>query len=165
MAGEPGGAPVAVMTGANAEGWVIEAEGLSHRFGDNVVLADISLQIGAGEIFGLLGPDGAGKSTFMQILAAILDPSMGTCRVLGFDTVRQSSAVTSRIGYMSQGFTLYDRLTVDENLAFAAQVRGVAGEQWRQRRAHLLDMAGLARFGARARCPAACARSCRCAPT
>lgn len=137
------------MTTMDTPSPVIEAEALGHRFGDNVVLTDISLKIGAGEIFGLLGPDGAGKTTLMQILAAILDPSMGSCRVLGFDTVRQSSAVTSRIGYMSQGFTLYDRLTVDENLAFAARVRGIVGEQWRQRRARLLDMAGLARFGAR----------------
>jgi len=137
------------MMGANRDAWVIEAEDLGHRFGDNVVLTNISLKIGAGEIFGLLGPDGAGKTTLMQILSAILDPSMGVCRVLGFDTVRQSAAVTSRIGYMSQGFTLYDRLTVDENLAFAASVRGIAGAQWRQRRERLLDMAGLGPFGAR----------------
>jgi len=137
------------MDSAVNEAWIVQTDGLGHRFGNKVVLTDISLRIDRGEIFGLLGPDGAGKTTLMQILAAILDHSMGVCRVLGFDTVRQSAAVTSRIGYMSQGFTLYDRLTVDENLAFAAKLRGIVGEQWQRRRARLLDMAGLAPFGAR----------------
>jgi ABC-2 type transport system ATP-binding protein len=68
----------------------------------------------------VLDPDGAGKTTLTQILAAILDLGTGACRVLGFDTVPEAAAVTARIGHMSQGFTLYDRLTVDENLAFAA---------------------------------------------
>ena len=125
---------------------VVEAQGIGRRFGSRTVLTGIDLQITEGEIFGLLGPDGAGKTTLMQILAAILDPSTGTCRVLGFDTVRQADAVTSRIGYMSQGFTLYDRLTVDENLAFAARIRGIEGEAYRDRRRRLLSMAGLAAF-------------------
>lgn len=128
------------------EQWVIETEGLGRRFGEREVLADIGLRIGQAEIFGVLGADGAGKTTLMQILAAILDPTAGRCRVLGFDTVRQSAAVTSRIGYMSQGFTLYDRLSVEENLAFAATVRGVRGETYRRRRERLLAMAGLGPF-------------------
>lgn len=95
---------------------------------------------------GIVGPDGAGKTTLLQMCAAILDPSEGTCRVLGFDTVRDSKAVTSRIGYMSQGFTLYDRLSVDENLRFSARIRAVSGETYTIRRARLLDMAGLEAF-------------------
>ncbi len=129
--------------------WIIETEGLGRRFGAHNVLTDINLQVGEGEIFGLLGPDGSGKTTLMQMLAAILDPTKGSCRVLGFDTVNESASITARIGYMSQGFTLYDRLSVDENLEFAARVRGVTGETYLRRRQRLLAMAGLARFGAR----------------
>ena len=128
---------------------VIETQALGHRFGKRQVLSGIDLHVYAGEIFGVVGPDGAGKTTLMQILAAIRDPNAGTCRVLGFDSVRESDAVTARIGYMSQGFTLYDRLSVDENLAFAAAVRDVSGEMYRARRARLLAMAGLAAFAGR----------------
>lgn len=122
---------------------IIEAQGLGRRFGHQEALADIDLQVERGEIFGILGPDGAGKTTLMQLLAAILDPTAGRCRVLGFDTVRESSQVTDRIGYMSQGFTLYDRLSVEENLAFSARIRGVPDAAYRLRRQRLLQMAGL----------------------
>jgi len=128
---------------------IIEVRGLHRAFGRQQALAGLDLQVSRGEIFGVLGPDGAGKTTLMQCLAAILDPSEGACRVLGFDTVRQAAEVTARVGYMSQGFTLYDRLSVDENLAFAAQIRGVPDSAFRERRAQLLAMAGLEKFGAR----------------
>lgn len=130
--------------------WMIETRGAERRFGSHRALEPIDLHVGRGEIFGVLGPDGAGKTTLMQMLAAILDPNRGTCRVLGFDTVRDAAKVTARIGYMSQGFTLYDRLSVDENLAFSAQVRGIPELEYRKRRQELLEMAGLSRFGARA---------------
>jgi len=130
-------------------GQVIAARGLVRSFGRRLALDGVDLDVARGEIVGVLGPDGAGKTTLMQLLAAILDPTAGTCRVLGFDTVRQAAEVTARIGYMSQGFTLYDRLSVDENLSFAARLRGVADAQFRERRVRLLDMAGLAAFGAR----------------
>lgn len=133
--------------GMNAAGNpVIEADRLSRRFRHSLALADINLRIPAGEIFGLVGPDGAGKTTLLQLFAAILDPSDGACRVLGYDTVQQASEVTSRIGYMAQGFTLYDRLTVAENLAFAAKARGVPPAKLPARRAGLLEMAGLEPF-------------------
>lgn len=130
--------------------WVIEIHGAERRFGSQRALEPIDLRVGRGEIFGVLGPDSAGKTTLMQMLAAILDPDRGTCRVLGFDTVREAAQVTARIGYMSQGFTLYDRLSVEENLAFAAQVRGIPEHEYRKRRRELLNMAGLSRFSARA---------------
>ncbi len=95
---------------------------------------------------GVVGPDGAGKTTLLQMCAGILDPSEGTCNVLGFDTVRESKAVAARIGYMSQGFTLYDRLSVEENLSFSAQIRAVTGDSYSTRRARLLEMAGLGAF-------------------
>lgn len=128
---------------------IIEVRSLHRAFGRQQALAGLDLQVSRGEIFGVLGPDGAGKTTLMQCLAAILDPCVGACRVLGFDTVRQATEVTARIGYMSQGFTLYDRLSVDENLVFAARIRGVPDSAFRERRARLLEMAGLTRFGAR----------------
>jgi ABC-2 type transport system ATP-binding protein len=127
----------------------IEAESLGRRFGKRQVLSGINLRIGTGEIFGVLGPDGAGKTTLLQLFAAILDPTSGRCRSLGFDTIRDAPDVVSRIGYMSQGFTLYERLSVDENLRFSAQIRGVTGEIWETRRRRLLAMAGLAAFGDR----------------
>lgn len=130
-------------------GDIIETLGLGRRYGEHRALSDIDLRVRRGEIFGVLGPDGAGKTTLMQLFAAILDPTEGQSSVLGFDTVREAERITARIGYMSQGFTLYDRLTVDENLAFAARIRGVGGEVFQHRRARLLEMAGLAPFGMR----------------
>lgn len=126
--------------------WIVEAEGLGRTFKKSKALSGIDLQLPRGEIFGIVGPDGAGKTTLMQLLAAILDPTEGRCRVLGFDTVAEAASIASRIGYMSQGFTLYERLSVDENLAFAARIRGIHGEPWRLRRQQLLAMAGLERF-------------------
>ena len=122
---------------------------LGRRFGSIVALERMSLEILPGEIFGVVGADGSGKTTLLQMLAAILDPTEGSCQVLGFDSVRQAAAVTARIGYMSQGFTLYERLTVEENLAFAAAVRNVGPEVLQARRERLLKMAGLERFTGR----------------
>lgn len=130
-------------------GLAIEADDVGQVFGRRTVLSRISLQVRRGEIFGIVGPDGAGKTTLLQIFAAILDPSHGRCSVLGFDTVRDAPAIAARIGYMSQGFTLYDRLSVDENLAFAAKIRSVTKEVFVQRRLQLLSMAGLVKFGDR----------------
>jgi ABC-2 type transport system ATP-binding protein len=125
---------------------IIEARGLARRFGAVWALRDIDLSVRSGEFFGLVGPDGSGKTTLLQILAAILDPDEGRCLVLGSDTVRDAASVTSRIGYMAQGFTLYGSLTVAENLSFAAKIRGVPSEQFARRRERLLAMAGLAPF-------------------
>lgn len=124
----------------------VVASALERRFGKVAALAGIDLSVATGERLGLVGPDGAGKSTLLQSLAALLDPSAGRCRVLGFDTVREAAQIQARIGYMAQGFTLYERLSVDENLAFSAGVRGVSGDTYRERRAALLAMAGLMPF-------------------
>lgn len=125
---------------------VIDAAGLGRRYGPLRALSGIDLHVHSGEIVGLVGPDGAGKSTLLQLFAAILDPSEGRCRVLGHDTVKDASRITSRIGYMAQGFTLYDRLTVAENLSFAARTRSVRGAAYSARRDRLLEMAGLSPF-------------------
>ena len=111
MARAPDRAEVGAATVDTA---VVEARAVGRRFAERTALSGIDLRVGRDEIFGVLGPDGAGKTTLLQIPAAILDPSAGSCRVLGFDTVREAAAVNARIGYMSQGFTLYERLTVRE---------------------------------------------------
>jgi ABC-2 type transport system ATP-binding protein len=125
---------------------VVEARGLGRRYGARSVLENIDLDVHAGQVFGVVGPDGAGKSTLLQMLAAILRPSAGTCQVLGRDVRRDPAGVQARVGYMSQGFSLYDRLTVAENLAFAADIRDVTGPDRAVRGAELLRMAGLDRF-------------------
>ena len=128
---------------------LIQAEGLGRSYKDRPVLADVSLEVLPGEVFGVVGPDGAGKSTLLQMLAAILRPTVGQCRVLGEDVRRNPGRVQARVGYMSQGFSLYDRLTVAENIAFAAAIRDVPREEYEQRKQALLGMAGLERFQSR----------------
>lgn len=125
---------------------VVVTRDLTRRFRSVVALDQVSFEVFPGEIFGVVGADGSGKTTLLQMLAAILDPTAGSCQVLGFDSVRQADAVTARIGYMSQGFTLYERLTVEENLVFAAAVRSVEPHLLQARRERLLKMAGLERF-------------------
>ncbi|MDV3258132.1 MAG: ATP-binding cassette domain-containing protein [Sphingomonas sp.] len=128
---------------------LIEAEGLGRAFGGRTVLQDVSLKVMPGEMVGIVGPDGAGKSTLLQMLAAILRPSAGEARVLGEDVRKHSERIQARVGYMSQGFSLYDRLTVAENIAFAAAIRDVPRAEYDERRLALLAMAGLERFQAR----------------
>jgi ABC-2 type transport system ATP-binding protein len=125
---------------------VIEADRLGRRFGGRTVLQEVTFQLQPGEVFGVVGPDGAGKTTLLQMLAAILRPSLGSCRVLGEDVRKHADRVQARVGYMSQGFSLYDRLTVAENIAFAAAVRDVPRAAFAARKAKLLAMAGLERF-------------------
>jgi ABC-2 type transport system ATP-binding protein len=137
------------MAGQDEVSVVVEAESLGRRYRQHSVLSGIDLAIRKGEIFGILGPDGSGKTTLLQLFAAILDPTEGRCRSLGLDTVKDASRIVSRIGYMSQGFTLYDHLSVDENLSFAAGIRSVTGATWLARRKRLLQMAGLSAFGDR----------------
>ncbi len=128
---------------------VIVAEALGRRYGRREVLAGVSFEVARGEVFGVVGPDGAGKTTLLQILASILRPTTGKCLVLGEDVRRQPERVQARIGYMSQGFSLYDKLTVAENIAFAADIRDVPPAALAERRTRLLAMAGLERFEAR----------------
>ena len=128
---------------------VIRVQDLARRFGRREAVAGVTFEVAAGEVLGVVGADGAGKTTLLQMLTAILDPSAGRCSVLGFDTVQDAAEVTGRVGYMSQGFSLYERLSVDENLAFAAAVRDVPADVYAERRAKLLAMAGLEAFGTR----------------
>jgi ABC-2 type transport system ATP-binding protein len=102
----------------------IVTEGLGRRFDDIVAVRDVSLRVRAGEIFGILGPNGAGKSTTIRMLCGILEPTSGRGQVAGFDLLRERERVKDRIGYMTQRFSLYDDLTVADNLRFFAAIYG-----------------------------------------
>ena len=128
---------------------VVEASGLVRRFAGHTVLDEVTLSVAGGESFGIVGPDGAGKTTLLQIIAAILRPSSGECLVLGEDVRAHPERVQARIGYMSQGFSLYDRLTVGENIGFGATIRDVPRHEFEARKRELLKMAGLERFEGR----------------
>jgi ABC-2 type transport system ATP-binding protein len=108
-----------------------------------VAVDNVSIDVAPGEIFGFLGPNGAGKSTTIRILCGLLPPSSGRATVGGFDVASQPEEVKQSIGYMSQKFSLYDDLSVEENIEFFGGVYGVAGEKLRDRRDYVLKMAGL----------------------
>ena len=124
----------------------IEAEHLAKRYGAQEALRDVSLAVQPGELFGLVGPDGSGKTTFLRILACQLHPSGGTARVGGIDAVVDPGGVKRQIGYMSQRFSLSETLTVLENLLYVAEVWGVPPAARRQRIARLMEFSRLGPF-------------------
>jgi ABC-2 type transport system ATP-binding protein len=128
------------------QGPIIETQGLTRRFRGVAAVDALTLTVSGREVFGLVGPDGAGKSTIIRMLCAILDPTVGTARVAGFDTVREAEQVKARIGYMAQRFNLYGDLTVEENLAFFASVFRVSRRERIERTDRLLGFAGLDGF-------------------
>ncbi len=121
----------------------IEVRDLTRRFGEFVAVDHISFDVAEGEIFGFLGSNGAGKSTTIRMLCGLLHPSSGSARVGGLDIARDPEGVKRRIGYMSQKFSLYELLTVDQNIRFFAGLYGLSGERLKERRQFVLDMAGL----------------------
>ncbi len=136
--------------GSSEAGGVIVTDNLGRSYGDKKVLKNVNLTIRESEIFGLLGPDGAGKTTFMQLMAAILDPTEGSCTVMGHDSVKDAYWINSHIGYMFQGFTLYDKLSITENMKFSAEIRAIPKDVFEERQERLLKMAGLYKFLTRA---------------
>ena len=104
---------------------MVRTERLTRRFGDLVAVDRLDLEVSRGEVFGLVGPDGAGKTTTLRLLCGLIDPTDGKAEVAGFDSARQTEAIKDRIGYMAQRFGLYADLTVAENLAFYAELFGV----------------------------------------
>jgi ABC-2 type transport system ATP-binding protein len=126
--------------------YIIQADNLTREFKNTVAVNSLNLTIRQGEIFGLVGPDGAGKTTTIRLLVAIMDPTEGRATVAGFDTVKQAEEIKKRIGYMAQRFNLYGDLTVLENLNFFADVFGVRGDEREERIERLLAFARLTEF-------------------
>lgn len=126
----------------------IHAQGLTRRFGATVAVDHVDLEIPRASIYGFLGPNGSGKSTTIRMLCGLLTPSEGSARVLGLDVPGQAEALKHRIGYMTQRFSLYEDLSVHENLQFIAEIYCLPPAQRRRRIAELLD---LYRLGARVR--------------
>ena len=126
--------------------YMIETHSLTRRFKKVTAVTGLELMVQRGEIFGLVGPDGAGKTTTIRMLCAILDPTWGSAQVAGFDTVGMPEQIKQRIGYMAQRFNLYGDLSVVENLDFFADVFQVQGRERQERKERLLRFAGLTEF-------------------
>ena len=125
----------------------IQFAGVSRRYGAVTAIDGLSFDVRAGEMFGLIGPDGAGKTTTIRLAGGLLTANAGTVRVFGHDPVAQHRAITGEVGYLSQRFSLYGDLSIDENIAFFAEIHGV--RDYRPARDRLLDMTQLTRFRAR----------------
>jgi ABC-2 type transport system ATP-binding protein len=125
-------------------GWAVETDDLVKSFGSFMAVDHVSLQVGNGEIFGFLGPNGAGKSTTIRMLCGLLTPTSGRALVKDLDVAKEPEQVRRSIGYMSQKFSLYDDLTVEQNIDFFAGLYGVLGEQREERKQFVLEMANLA---------------------
>lgn len=132
-----------------AEQIAIDVKGLTRSFPGVKAVNELSFQVKYGEIFGLVGPDGAGKTTTMRMLAGVLAPEQGSAEVAGFDVIRDPEAVKHHISYMSQRFGLYEDLTVDENIRFYGDIFGVTKNKRLERAAQLLEAADMARFRSR----------------
>lgn len=121
----------------------IEVKDLTKRFGKLTAVDHIKFEVPEGKIFGFLGPNGSGKSTTIRMLCGVLTPTDGTASVLGFDIKKDSEKIKQNIGYMSQKFSLYDELTVDENLDFYAGIYGISKKDRQERKKGIIAMAGL----------------------
>jgi ABC-2 type transport system ATP-binding protein len=121
----------------------IETKKLTKRFGAFVAVGDLDLAVPEGEVFGLLGSNGAGKSTAIRMLCGLLTPTSGEARVLGIDVARDPEGLKRKIGYMTQRFSLYDDLTVGENLEFFGGIYGLSGREGEERRRAAVEMADL----------------------
>ena len=127
-------------------GFAIQTENLTKSFNDLTAVDSLSLSIKKGEIFGLLGPDGAGKTTAVRMMTTILAPTSGSGSVSGFDIRKQPEEVRRRIGYVAQSFNLYPDLTVSENMDFYAQVFGISRNAYAERKKELLHFSRLSEF-------------------
>jgi len=126
---------------------LVRLQELSRRFGDVVAVERLSLEVHRGEMFGLIGPDGAGKTTTLRMVLGILAPDAGSVETCGLSPTRQRRRLADRVGYLSQKFSLYGDLSVDENIAFFAEIHDV--RDWKPRRDQLLDLVRMTPFRAR----------------
>jgi ABC-2 type transport system ATP-binding protein len=125
---------------------MIQISHLSKHFDSNQAVDDLSLNIAAGEIYGLVGPDGAGKTTTIRLLCGVLRADTGEMIIAGYDVIRQTDQARAMIGYLPQRFSLYEDLTVLENIRFFAEVRGLKPDEWRPRSMEILAFVGLDDF-------------------
>ena len=125
----------------------IDLDGVGKCFGTTTAVKDVSLTVARGEMFGLIGPDGAGKTTLIRIICGLLHADAGRVRALGLDPVKEHRALTRSVGYLSQRFSLYGDLSVDENIAFFAEIHSV--RNYREQRDRLLDLTQLTPFRGR----------------
>ena len=132
---------------ASPDGPIAALADVRKSFGQTVALAGVTLDVGRGEMFGVIGPDGAGKTTLLRLICGLLAPDAGTVRLMGADPYRSHRVATSAIGYVSQQFSLYGDLSIDENIEFFARLHGV--RDFAERRTRLLKLTGLERFRTR----------------
>jgi len=125
---------------------VIECQNLTKRFGHFTAVDHVSFSVSRGSIFGLLGPNGSGKSTLIRMLCGILEPTEGTARVASVDVIHSADDLKGKVGYMSQKFSLYDELTVSENLQFYGRLYGLTGARLAERRETLIALTHLERY-------------------
>ena len=125
----------------------LEINGVSFSFKKKRVLQDISFNVEKGETYGLVGPDGAGKTTLIRLFCGLLAPDEGSCSVLGMDTVKDKKNMIKRIGYLSQRFSLYGDLTISENMNFFAEIHGL--RRFKQKKKELLEFMGIEKFSNR----------------
>ena len=126
--------------------YLVQATNLKKYFGETRAVDGVSLQVASGEIYGLVGSDGAGKTTTMRLLVGALKPNEGSIEVCGYDVLRQTEQARSTIGYLSQRFSMYEDLTVLENIRFFAEVRGLSTTEWLPRSMEILEFVGLEKF-------------------
>ena len=134
--------------------WMIDAQNLVKSFGELIAVNHVQLQIAGGQIYGLVGPDGAGKTTTLRLLCGALFPDRSkeeapVIQISGLDMLKQTEKARSQIGYLPQRFSLYEDLTVLENIRFFAEVRGLSASDWRPRSLEILEFVGLAEFANR----------------
>jgi ABC-2 type transport system ATP-binding protein len=127
-------------------GKAVIVQDLERRFGSFIAVNRISFEVATGEIFGFLGPNGSGKSTTIRMLCGILAPTGGTGTVAGFDIRTEPEQIKAHIGYMSQKFSLYEDLTVEENIDFYSGIYRIGPEKRRERKAWVIEMAGLKEY-------------------
>lgn len=128
---------------------VIQTENLSKSFGKTRAVENVNLFVHSGEIYGLVGPDGAGKTTLMRLICGALHMDNGNVTVSGYDITKQADRARQQIGYLAQRFAMYEELTVWENLQFFAEVRGLSSKEWKQRGKEILEFVGLEEFSER----------------
>ena len=128
---------------------IIETRDLTRRFGELTAVNRLNIAVAPGEIFGLVGPDGAGKTTTLRLLCGLMNPTEGSARVAGHDVAREPRAVKDQIGYMAQRFGLYADLSVEENMSFYADLFGIVGAERRELQARLMRMTRMEPFSKR----------------